>query len=865
MTITTLDTLALQQAREEDGAFAGYSKYLEGQNAKALREGFDRRADVQKMIRGAIPLVADAIRAWVASAETKKGRPSAALAPLKEVDADVIAYCGLSKTFMAAAKDMPLTNLAAGVGRTIQAELEALAIQVRDPKAAKRFLRLAEGEARESVNRKRHEDLTADLDVSLDWTSRTQVIVGSVVVNCILTAVSPIFERGIIKDYRGTVPVIVLTDEALGVLATMAERAAWLQPVLKPMVVKPRAWERYDTGAYLSPNLSRTVPLVKTFSREHQKLIKEAIRSGECAELLEGLNAIQETRFAIDKRVLEVIQWTRLEAKQPSKSFPLSTLPLLPEKTTTDEWLALDPAARSVLSRRRKAIRDIREAAGIDGGVFNGDIMTAEDLSIVPEFYLPASLDFRGRVYAVPHFNPQRSDHIKAMFHFAEAVPLGADGGMWLSIHLANCGDFEKVSKQPFDVRCNWVKENIDKIIDVARDPAGTYEFWGAASEPFCFLQACFEYGAWAASGFSPEFPSTIGVALDGSCSGLQHYSAMTRSEEEGYHVNLLPRDTVGDIYGVVAVQATSTLSSTAEGGCISSAMILANGFGRSECKTNVMTYFYGSSQFGMRDQHMDSLMRPLGDKVTLNELGAHPYAMTVQKEDKETGEVTERLDGGFTCAMTLAQHIYAAVVTVAPKADEAAQWFQQVAAILAHESLPVIWKTPVGLPVVQRYSEYTSKVVNLWLYDRKVMVPTSTDKLDDDGNVLARLQCLVREAPTKRINKKKARSAISPNVVHSLDGSHLVRAVVMAKREGITAFQLIHDSFATHAGNTGKFFRVIREAFVSTYETYCPFTEIDTYARSVLSEDGIEKLPPIPAKGTLDLKAVLASDFAFA
>ncbi|BCA62011.1 hypothetical protein HMP09_1245 [Sphingomonas sp. HMP9] len=291
MTIQTLDTLALQQAREEEGAFAGYSKYLEGQNAKALREGFDRRADVQQMIRGAIPLVAEAIKAWVATASGQKGRPSAALAPLKEVDPDVIAYGALSKTFMGAAKDLPLTSLAASVGRLVEVECEALAIQEKDPKAAKRFLRLAEGEAKESVNRSRHEHLTADLEVALNWTSRTQVIVGSVIINCVLTAVSPLFERGVIKDYRGTVPVIVLTDEALGVLATMAERAAWLQPVLKPMVTKPRAWERFDSGAYLSPNLSRTVPLVKTFSREHQKLIKEAIKSGEADELLVGLNA----------------------------------------------------------------------------------------------------------------------------------------------------------------------------------------------------------------------------------------------------------------------------------------------------------------------------------------------------------------------------------------------------------------------------------------------------------------------------------------------------------------------------------------------------------------------------------------------
>jgi len=44
------------------------------------------------------------------------------------------------------------------------------------------------------------------------------------------------------------------------------------------------------------------------------------------------------------------------------------------------------------------------------------------------------------------------------------------------------------------------------------------------------------------------------------------------------------------------------------------------------------------------------------------------------------------------------------------------------------------------------------------------------------------------------------------------------------------------------------------------------PYTvDIDTYARSVLSDEGIEKLPPIPAKGNLDLEAIKGSLYAFA
>src|SRR3546814_7105519 len=76
---------------------------------------------------------------------------------------------------------------------------------------------------------------------------------------------------------------------------------------------------------------------------------------------------------------------------------------------------------------------------------------------------------------------------------------------------------------------------------------------WSKADSPFCFLQACFEYDAWMQSAFSQDFVSHIPIAADGSCSGLQHYAAITRSSKEAHHVNLVPRDTVGDIYRLVS------------------------------------------------------------------------------------------------------------------------------------------------------------------------------------------------------------------------------------------------------------------------------------------------------------------------
>lgn len=854
-----------QEALEAASLSVGADRYIARQEDRAKREGMDRRDNVAAMIRGALPILAAAIRKWIDETTPGQGKKPFGLKPLQLLDADLVAYAGLSKTFFQLGKGGDLPNITIGIGRAIEIELEAVALADLDAKDAKKLSGLINKTATADGRERTHQRRAVQSGVDLNWTSQEKMRVGADVLGVILTSLSDIFERATVPGKPFPLPVVRLTDEAATELATMEEATAWLRPTFQPMLTAPRPWVSFDTGCYNDDRLRRAVPLVRTFSKEHKGLLRDAISSGAMQPVLAAVNAIQGTRFAIDERVLQVVTWVREAGLRPSTSFPASELPPVPEKATDEAWAAMASDERTARSRQRKAIRDLRAAAGIEGAVFASDTDMAAFLADEGGFYLPHSLDFRGRVYAVPHFNHQRSDHMKAMFRFADAVPLGDTGGDWLMIHLANCGDFGKVSKKPFTDRIAWCRENERDILLTALDPQGHFDWWSEADSPFCFLQACFEYHAWWATGFSTEYASSISGAADGSCSGLQHYAAMMRAEKEAVHVNLVPRDTVGDIYLVTADAAVLTLTAVASHGDIPAQTILAVGFGRSNVKRNVMTYFYGSGKFGMRDQHMEDTMRPLADAVAMGSAAKHLYELEVKKVDDETGEETTRLDGGFSCAQVMAAHVHAAVVSVAPKADEAASWIQAVAAVLAHESQSMIWTTPLGMPVVQRYSEYTSKQINLWLHDRKVLVPTGTDKLDGEGSVLSRVRLLIREAPTKRVNKKRMRSASAPNVVHSMDGCHLQLAVLRGHQAGIQHFSMIHDSFGTHLGNMDRFVRIVRSALVELYETYCPLQAIVDHARTVLSEEGIERLPAMPSKGSLDLNLVLQAEYAFA
>ena len=98
------------------------------------------------------------------------------------------------------------------------------------------------------------------------------------------------------------------------------------------------------------------------------------------------------------------------------------------------------------------------------------------------------------------------------------------------------------------------------------------------------------------------------------------------------------------------------------------------------------------------------------------------------------------------------------------------------------------------------------------------------------------------------------------------MDGSHLRQTVVWShKRYGITSFALIHDSFGTVAADARKLFMGVRETLVDTYEKHDVIQEFYDQFYDQLHESQLEKMPAIPAKGSLNLQEILKSEFAFA
>ena len=69
------------------------------------------------------------------------------------------------------------------------------------------------------------------------------------------------------------------------------------------------------------------------------------------------------------------------------------------------------------------------------------DKSTAVILTRNERFWVPLNIDFRGRLYGIPHFNFSRADHIRGLFVFADGEPIGEDGLRWLKAHGAARAD----------------------------------------------------------------------------------------------------------------------------------------------------------------------------------------------------------------------------------------------------------------------------------------------------------------------------------------------------------------------------------------------------------------------------------------
>lgn len=830
----------LQIKLEEEMTNRGLERYLRDVS-KAKQAGREEgTAYGQTILAGRLEVLAQAISEWLEkTGQGTAGNNATAYRRVKDMDPSVLAFLTLKNVLAGVSSVRTVQFVAVAIGTSIEDELRFAAIREQEKSA---YEKLVSGAKKRSSYHYKHAyaiRAASHIDEWVRWPRVDRLHVGVKMLDLLINSVALVEITHQKVEKEQSVKYVRATPETLEWIEKKNEVASILRPVYEPMVVQPRDWTTPFDGGYISSNI-KPIKLVKTKNRQYL----EELMNVEMPIVYEAVNALQHTPWQINSSVLAVMSdlWdsgstlaglpSRLGVEMPTKPHDIETN----VESQKEYRIAAAKAHMQNLSLTGKRI------------AFNISLNIAKRYEKYRRIFFPYQLDFRGRIYAVPHLNPQGSDPQKALLRFAVGKPLGAEGWKWLAVHGANLAGNDKVS---FEDRVNWIQDNEDEILRIAANP---YDHRGWCTEidgveidkPWQFLAFCYEWAGYCEHG--DAFVSKMPVALDGSCSGIQHFSAMLRDEIGGAAVNLVPQGLPADVYAQVADKVIEMVTENFSGGTEDTLVSpednrpyikegtkslaqqwLDFGITRKTTKRSVMTLAYGSKQYGFREQLMEDIITPARLAASRDANVKFPFSRD-----------------GYVAATYMAKQIWEAVNQTLVKASEAMKWLQEVAAVAASEELPVRWTTPIGFPVMQAYPS---------VEDRRV-------KTAINGRILK----LTMKKDKDKLDRRKQKQGIAPNFVHSCDAAHLMLTVVRAYQQAnITNFSMIHDSFGTTAGDAEEMFRIIREAFVEMYDTVNVLGEFHREISDQLSDKNLERLPALPSSGTLDIQQVINSRYCFA
>ena len=862
--------LAVKQLQLEHEAYTeGERRFIKNLERQTERGELADNQVAKPLMQTLVPKIAQAVREWHEGQDGKlsTSRPSVAFTMLSteekavkdrslriscESAAVIILKVILSK--LVKPEGIPITPMASAIGRTLEDEIRFGRIRDKEQehfkKAIAENLNKRAGASYKKAYMQAVETSMLEQGQLEDawgtWSPTEAVHVGIKMLEIVIQSTQLVeLKRYGAGNAADDVEMVHLSDFWVKKMAQRGFSLAGIAPVYQPCVVPPKPWTGVVGGGYWAKG-RRPLPLIRLGSKAAVARYEDVYMP----EVYDAVNIIQNTPWKVNKKVLDVVNMVEKLNNTPIDDIPQME-PLKPEEYAgeTEEELKAWKKAAAGIYRREKARQSRRLSLSFI-------VSQANKFSQFKAIWFPYNMDWRGRVYAVPMFNPQGNDMQKGLLTLAVGKPIGADGFKWLKVHGANCAGVDKVT---FEERIKWVEDNHDNIMATAKAPMDSIEWWGKLDSPFCFLAFCFEYAGVMHHGLS--YSCSLPIAFDGSCSGIQHFSAMLRDHIGGHAVNLTPSGKVQDIYRIVSdrieeelkvllVNGTDNEMVTHEDkrtGEITERLKLGTrelarqwltyGMSRKVTKRSVMTLAYGSKEYGFADQVYEDIVMPAIDSGS--------GAMFTEPSQ---------------ASRFMAKMIWEAVSVTVVAAVDAMKWLQGAAKLLAAEvkdkktgeilkpCLPVHWVTPDGFPVWQEYRKKDTTRLNLMFLGSFNLQPT------------------VNKGTKKELDKHKQESGISPNFVHSQDGSHLRKTVVHTHRKyGVMSFAVIHDSFGTIPADAEYLFRGVRETMVETYRDNDVLLDFYEQFEYQLHESQRDKLPELPKKGKLNIEDILSSDFAFA
>ncbi|AWH15415.1 putative DNA-dependent RNA polymerase [Aeromonas phage 25AhydR2PP] len=746
----------------------------------------------------------------------KAGRSKAYSPLLHALDPDAVSLLAITTLIelVCARKEgfIHLGFLASEIGRRVYGELALASFRDINPELYEALTKDLQKKMSQDLRHKltvfRMQAQKAGIELP-EWTPSQKAQVGSYLVSLMEKQSGDpkyLCELDSVATGHKSAYVVYLSQHVQELMAEIEDRMMLKAGFAAPCLIPPQPWDADGTqGGFYGDLKVRAVRFFKGSSEQWEIMRTEG---HDPTVVLGMLDAVQHVAWKVNPFILDLIKKMRAKGLETKTVRTTAALPK-PERPLFLDLQdgALTPEQEELKKQWKRQMRDwhteIRKVSRIEARL-GVALAAAEEMSKHDRFYFAHQVCDRFRMYPVSGpLSPQGADNQKALLHSADGGPIDSNEALyWFKLNIAAKFGIDKLSPE----ECiKWVDDNETSIISAASDPTSrdAFYWWSQADKPLQFIAVCDELRSYKLD--PANFVARIACAMDGTCNGLQNYSALLRDEVGGRATNLISTSdgVPADIYGDVARASWLRLLESDE--CPFRTSWMAHGFNRKLTKPSVMTQVYGSTYGTCRKSILSYCIE--------NEL--------FDGEEYPHSDYAGKL-------------VWAGIDDVVVKAKEAMKWLRESAGAVMREGAQYItWIAPSGARVVQIYNKFDE--LRVWTHV---------------GNKI-RLQLKGPEHPDKP-DKMRHRNAFPPNFIHSVDASHMALvAVRMVKEFGLGVFlHFIHDDFGALPHQAATLAGVIREEFVRMHQSYS--------LEHIREQYPFLSVPP--KRGNLDINCVLDS-----
>lgn len=806
-----MDTLSQDQLNN-DMQSLGLGRYRSRNESAQNRDAELETRYGQRLMRASLPIYVKSIDDWVVKLSGQKNHARYQL-EICNLDTKLVAFVAVKGVLDSITKRKPLSSVAHTVGAQIENECRcAFLLENNEEKGSGILLGAKQRKGKNAkirhVRSSMKHEASKGLMASWDkWSHRDKLNCGLHLVELLRTSTSLIEYLYIVdsKRKKKATRYVTATKETLEWIENFNENRELLEPFWLPTIELPQPWENVWEGGYSTKDTSLPLlPFIKTANMEYLRSIE-----GSLDEPMRATNIIQQTPWAINSKVLDVMKWAWENSLSigdiPSREN--EALPPLPSDfkdnpVANKQWRQM--AARVYNHRLSTTSRRLLVAK----------VLYVANKLKDSRFFYPSQVDFRGRIYNVPAFlGIQGPDMSRGLLRFHRPCKIKNDEhAYWLAIQGANTFGNDKIT---LDERVVWAKSVANDVDKVAQDPHKN-TFWQDADSPWQFLAWCFEWADYCANG---KVTSHLPVNMDASNNGVQILSMLMRDPYGCEATNVTPTDTPADIYGVVSDCIIEKLKADRDKGNPIAHDWLSFGIDRKVAKRPTMVFPYGGTFYSCRS-YVDEWYQDTLRKTRC----VNPFS-----EDMR-----------YRATGYLAKLTWSAINSVLLKPKECMQWLQGIALECAKHKQPVKWVTPSGFPVLQDYRKTHSQHVQSLINGEATHVKwyTSSDE----------------------ISARRQKQGLSPNFVHSLDATALTKSVNLANDYGIFDVSMIHDSYGTHSTNCPLFGDLLRKTFSDIFKVDL----LDDLRQQVLDNNPRLDIQQPPSYGDADISRVCDSKYFF-